>query len=367
MLHPGTNRACVESNKDGFVVVRRKNNPLRDFAVVHKLMGKIGGVHPLEIVNLVKEMSKLVTPVKGSPIIGLSESSILLGRVLSEILAEPFVFSTRYPVPGMMNFSELHSHAPAQYLIPFLLRQSNALCIVEDEVTTGNTAMNLVRALSGEMPGLCDVEMIALKGFISPERFTEMQKCAESMGIKFSLHFLYQEACNNNEPLNICESSEPTDNSAFDFLISEIEKGRGRIDVFSPQQAFLRYEMWERVLAGLDLSQFITVIGASEAIDLAFDISYILYLKGYDTCFRHLTISPWELPCWSFHTPQSRSMYLYMPPSKADKGDTYILVYDQPFQESQVRELAVKLRKMGARVYILNNIEGDIHFINVEA
>jgi len=364
--HLGTDCPYIESSGDGFVVVRRKNNPLREFAMVHQCMGKIGAVHPLQIVDLVKEMGQLVSLPGEYPVMGLSESSILIGRIFSEVFGGLFIFSTRYPVPGMMNFSEPHSHAPAQFLNLSAVRQSSTLCIVEDEITTGNTAMNLIRVLSGEMPRLSEVRMIALKGFVSSERYTEMKGCAESMGIEFSLQSLYQETSKHDEPLNICDSGKPACSASFDSLVSNIEKGRGRMEAFSPQQAFLRYEMWGRALAKLDLPQYITVIGASEAIDMAFEISYLLYHKGYDASLRHLTISPWELPCWSFHGAQLKSMYLYTPPSMAGGDEAYILVYDHLFQESQVRELAARLRHLGARVYLLNNIKGDIEFINVE-
>ncbi|MEA1962466.1 MAG: phosphoribosyltransferase domain-containing protein [Bacillota bacterium] len=366
MLYSGTDHPYMESGGDGFVVVKRRNNPLREFAMVHQCMGKIGAVHPAKIIDLVKEMGNLVSLSGEYPIMGLSESSILIGRIFSEVFGGPFIFSTRYPVPGMMSFSEPHSHAPAQFLNLSSVRQSSKLCIVEDEITTGNTAMNLIRALTLEMPNLSEVTMIALKSFVSSERLSEMQKCADAMGIRFSLHCLYQEPIEENEPLNICDSEKPENSVSFDLLAPELEKGRGRVQAFSPQQGVMRYEMWGKALGEINLPSSITVIGASEAIDMAFEISYMLYLKGYDTELRHFTISPWELPCWSFHGSQIRSMYLYMPPGKADRNEAYILVYDQLFQEIQVKELAARLQKMGARVYLLSNIKGEIQFINVE-
>jgi hypothetical protein len=107
----------------------------------------------------------------------------------------------------------------------------------------------------------------------------------------------------------------------------------------------------------VELPPAISIIGASEAIDMAFEISNLLSTQGHNSTFRHLTISPWELPGWHFPSATGRTLHLYNPP---EKGGGYILVYDHVFQAGQVRNLAESLQAIGGEVFIISNIEGDI-------
>ena len=353
-----TYQAVFEVESDGFAVVKRKGNPLRERALVHRDLGKVGAVDPVNLINLVGRLVSTGRRLNNYPIIGLSESSILLGRVCSEFYGlGPFIFSTRYPAAGMISFAEPHSHAPNQFLNLSGIEDCRGLYIMEDEITTGNTAMNLIGALGANLPQLHSVEILALKVLCSSQRLTEMVRCAEQIGINLKIRYLYQEASVHDEPLvdwGIQPLAVPEN---LPVPISDLERGRGRIEPFNPLQVRARYSQWRKFLAQAKIPPAVTVIGASEAIDLSFEISQLLAMEGHASSFRHLTISPWELPGWHFPSANARTLHLYRPPKD---GGAYILVYDHLFQTQPIQELAERLQAIGGQVLIISDIEGDI-------
>lgn len=358
--------AVLKGGLDGFHVVKRHKNPLRKYGLVHRDLGKIGAVEPDRIINLVSRLVSGGLPFKHPLILGLSESSILLGRVVCEYFGGGmFLFSTRYPhnESEMVSFTEPHSHAPAQFLKLSEAGDYREVCIVEDEITTGNTIMNLIQVLAGNLPSVTSVAVLALKALYSDQRYLEMVSVARAMGIKLSIRSLYRDFSGEDSVLRISNNSKTNKIRCIPCAgLTSWEYGRGRTDAFVPEKAALRYKKWEKLLSGLNLPRAVTVIGASEAIDLAFEIAQVLSLRGHQAFFRHLTISPWEVPGWCFPSsvPGTKPLHLYMPPHV---GGTYILICDQPFQRLQVKKLSGFLQNTGAKTHILkgeNYAVGDI-------
>jgi hypothetical protein len=328
---------------DGFTVVARKNNPLRQYGMVHRNLGKIGPVKPLNTVNIVDEMVKGGIDFGRGPIIGLSESSILLGRIISEFITHtPFIFSTRYPMAGMVAFIEPHSHAPIQYLNMKALREAREICIVEDEITTGNTLLNLIQVLLSQLANLQTIRVVALKMFCSDYRVIQMQDIIGERGVKLYLNSLYRGEPDKEE-LVIKESkvSHIENITLFDGFM---EAGRGRTELFLNSDS--RCAFWEKVF--VEVPKQLIVIGVSEAIDLAFEISHMLEKRGCNSKLSHMTISPWDLPGWEFDGLWP--LFLYYPPTV---GGNFVIVYDQMVQQEQVHRLASRLRALDSMVYVI--------------
>jgi len=350
----------LEDGFDGFYTVKRHNNPMRKFAFVHRDLGKIGAADPDNIIRLAAKMVNGALPFKNPLVLGLSESSILLGRVVCEFFGGGlYLFSTRYPHDRseLVPFTEPHSHAPSQFLKLSGTGHCREVCIVEDEVTTGNTIMNLVRLLAENMPSVTSIAVLALKVFCSGQRIAEMSADAGAMGIQLALHSLYDGNQDESVPvMHSVKSIATEDGKVASSVYSPWEYGRGRIDPFSKEKALFRYKKWSAVLSRLSLPGAVTVIGASEAIDLAFEISRVLAQRGHQTRLRHLTISPWEVPGWVFppSVPGARPLHLYLPPSR---GGAYIVVYDQPFQAEQVGKLTRHLQHAGSKTHVLRGFE----------
>jgi len=353
-------KSIVDEGFDGFDRVIRHNNHLRKYAYVHRDLGKLGAVDPDDIIRLAARMVNGALPFKNPLVLGLSESSILLGRVICEFFGGGmFLFSTRYPhnEVELVPFIEPHSHAPSQFLKLSGTGHCRDVCIVEDEVTTGNTIMNLVRLLAENMPSVASIAVLALKVFCSGRRIAEMSLEADEMGIQLAFHSMYHGMQDENAPaIHFVKSASARDGKVGPSVYSPWEYGRGRIDPFSKEKAWFRYKRWSAVLSRLSLPAAVTVIGASEAIDLAFEITRVLAYRGHRTWLRHLTISPWEVTGWVFapSTPGIRPLHLYQPPSK---GGTYIVVYDHSFQEEQVKKLSNCLKHVGSKTHVLRGFE----------
>lgn len=96
-------------------------------------------------------------PTTGAVVIGFAEAASALGAVVAEHLNAYYLCSTRAPAGAVYGqFSEEHSHASAHWLTPEdpqrLNDTSKPVILVDDELTTGNTAMNIIRSLQAAAP-----------------------------------------------------------------------------------------------------------------------------------------------------------------------------------------------------------------------
>ncbi|MFD5922834.1 phosphoribosyltransferase [Kitasatospora sp. NPDC058201] len=86
-------------------------------------------------------------------VLGYAETATGLGHSVADGLDAPYLHSTRRPVPGVDpvgGFEEEHSHATSHLLLPTdprLLAGDGPLVLVDDEFSTGTTALNTIRAL----------------------------------------------------------------------------------------------------------------------------------------------------------------------------------------------------------------------------
>jgi adenine/guanine phosphoribosyltransferase-like PRPP-binding protein len=92
-------------------------------------------------------------------VLGFAETATALGHCVAEALGgADYLHSTRRPVPGHRaagGFTEDHSHATDHLLLPAdptMLRGDRPLVLVDDELSTGRTALNTITALHRANP-----------------------------------------------------------------------------------------------------------------------------------------------------------------------------------------------------------------------
>jgi hypothetical protein len=91
-------------------------------------------------------------------VLGFAETATALGHCVAEAVTADYLHSTRREVPGVAPagaFTEEHSHAIAHDLLPTdpdVLRGGRPLVLVDDELSTGRTALNTITALHAAAP-----------------------------------------------------------------------------------------------------------------------------------------------------------------------------------------------------------------------
>lgn len=140
-------------------IAKRENNTKRNYLVVNPLQGKHVPVAPSEALSL---FESLAYEVKGKYegerllLIGFAETATAIGAQVAITLGTKYIQTTREIIPGAtyLFFSEEHSHATEQKLvkndIDKIINDIDRIVFVEDEVTTGNTIMNIIKMIQKE-------------------------------------------------------------------------------------------------------------------------------------------------------------------------------------------------------------------------
>ena len=145
---------------DALVGLALRDNPRRAQLVVSRVLGKHLPVAPSAALEAGRRLAALVPAADAPLVLGYCETATGLGHVVAEALqGAHYVHTTRRPEPGVpatAGFDEEHSHAVAHVLQlrdPAVLADaSRPVVLVDDELTTGTTALNTVAALQRRWP-----------------------------------------------------------------------------------------------------------------------------------------------------------------------------------------------------------------------
>lgn len=142
--------------KDLVSVGKRENNKKRNYLVINPLQGKHIPVRPgraFELFDALADMIKAEYEEERLLLIGFAETATAIGAEAAVWLGVKYIQTTREEIPGVsyLFFSENHSHATEQKLvkddIDRVIGETDRIVFVEDEVTTGNTILNIINVL----------------------------------------------------------------------------------------------------------------------------------------------------------------------------------------------------------------------------
>ncbi len=143
-------------------IAKRENNKKRSYLVVNPLQGKHVPVSPLMAFQMMDTLAgqvRLAYPGERLLLVGFAETATAIGARLAVKLDAGYIQTTREYVPGAdyLYFTESHSHATEQRLVKNELETAinrfDRVVFVEDEVTTGNTILNIVKIMEREYHG----------------------------------------------------------------------------------------------------------------------------------------------------------------------------------------------------------------------
>ncbi|MDT3445870.1 phosphoribosyltransferase family protein [Pseudofrankia sp. BMG5.37] len=150
----------------GIVGLALRRNPRRAHLLVSRVLGKHLPVRPEVALGAAAALAARARDVSavgragGAPfVLGYCETATALGHAVADGFADAdYLHTTRRAVAGMrseLELAETHSHAVHHWLLPAdprLLTDPRPLLLVDDELSTGNTALGTIRALHALAP-----------------------------------------------------------------------------------------------------------------------------------------------------------------------------------------------------------------------
>lgn len=142
-------------------IAKRENNKKRSYLVINRLQGKHIPVKPDQALAMFRALADRVQGQcagERTLVIGFAETATAIGAAVAAELGAYYIQTTRETVAGAeyVCFSEVHSHAVQQRLVKEdldrIMPEIDDVIFAEDEVTTGNTILNLVNVLEKEYP-----------------------------------------------------------------------------------------------------------------------------------------------------------------------------------------------------------------------
>ncbi|MBL8258586.1 MAG: phosphoribosyltransferase domain-containing protein [Candidatus Competibacteraceae bacterium] len=172
-----------------------RQNPRRLYLFVSKVLGKHWPVKPSVMRDTHRRLAAKIAALPGPLlVIGVAETATALGRGVAEEAALHagrddigYLQTTRYLLSHHLafGFDESHSHAPdhaVYWPVPALrplFRSARTLVLVDDEISTGRTLLELARAYLRLNPGTERVALACITNWLSEARRRELSEALD--------------------------------------------------------------------------------------------------------------------------------------------------------------------------------------------
>jgi uracil phosphoribosyltransferase len=193
-IHPGY-------DLDSLTSFATRRNPKRAFLFTSKLTGKHIPTRPTTLLTAYADLAR-AAELRNTDmyVIGMAETAIGLAHGVFEALLKAghrggFLHSTRYHLQAskLFGFEEEHCHASEHLLFAptdlTALKAAKSLVIVDDEISTGSTLVNVLKEYVGKYAGVDEIVLASLTSFISDARKQEIVRMFPSTEIRFASLF----------------------------------------------------------------------------------------------------------------------------------------------------------------------------------
>lgn len=284
-------------------IAKRENNTKRGYLVVDPLQGKHIPVSPTRALALFEALAFTFKEKYASEkllLVGFAETATAIGAGVAVAIGARYIQTTREPIPGVeyLFFSEEHSHATEQKLVredmDLAVEDTNRIIFIEDEVTTGNTILNIVRILQERYPGKLQFSVASLLNGMSEEHWDRY----DELGI--ACHYLVKtDHRDYEERANVFRG----DGNYYDVMISEPKKYEkvevsGKMDarrlVDAKQYTSACEKLWDALqpYCNNEIGKKILVIGTEECMYPALRIGREFEKQGKEVFCHSTTRSP---------------------------------------------------------------------------
>ena len=170
---------------DLVMIAKRENNMRRKYLVVNPLQGKHVPVVPSKALKLFTDLADVFrNEYKNEKLllVGFAETATAIGAQAAISVGAKYIQTTREVIPNVeyLFFSEEHSHATEQKLvkddIDSIVDEIDRIVFVEDEVTTGNTILNIINILDREYTGKFKYSVASLLNGMDKEYLEQYRK-----------------------------------------------------------------------------------------------------------------------------------------------------------------------------------------------
>ena len=286
---------------DQLIGFAARNNAKRGFLFLSKVLGKHWPVRPSVMAAMHDLLAEQIPPHAGTVVfIGMAETAIGLGQGVFEAWCrrhpdQPALYlpTTRYRVGSgdVMVFQESHSHAPHQYLhvpaepLRSLLHDATALVLIDDEVSTGNTFVNLVDACRVHSPRLASVHISTITNFMG-------EAASAALADRFGLPVTHAGALDGEYEFvaDVQPDARTPINSAEGAPNTALMDHFGRCGIARPLAAPVA--LAQEIFAGVAAGQTVLVLGTGEFLHPPFLLAQALEQLGADVTFQSTTRSP---------------------------------------------------------------------------
>lgn len=295
------------TEKELVALARRENNKKRNYLVVNRLQGKHIPVSPEAAFQMFESLADILQEEYGKErllLIGFAETATAIGASVAGKLDSFYIQTTRERIEDVeyFYFSEQHSHATEQKVVKTdidqVIGQVDRVIFIEDEITTGNTILNIVRILKAAYPDRLRFSAASLLNGMDQN----CREIYEKQGIR--LHYLVK-----------------TDHQAYEEAVSGY-RGDGAYHDCNPEHVFSgfmeyrppHYRNARRLIRGKDYmdacrtmckevfawmkpesGKHILVVGTEEFMYPALYLGYRLEKKGNKVKCHSTTRSPIEV------------------------------------------------------------------------